>query len=148
MKIRKILLPTDLSGEADRAFGPVGQLAKESGASITLYHVVYDPGVAPHGAPLAPPVQAADLPVLVEQARESIAGKRSGLPEEVPVDVVVESAPDVARAIAQQGSTQGHDLIALSTHGRSGFRRLMLGSVAEAVLRHAHVPVLVFPRAE
>jgi nucleotide-binding universal stress UspA family protein len=39
-------------------------------------------------------------------------------------------------------------LIALSSHGRSGFRRLVMGSVAEAVLRHARVPVLVFPRQE
>jgi nucleotide-binding universal stress UspA family protein len=33
----------------------------------------------------------------------------------------------------------------MATHGRSGLRRLLLGSVAEAVLRHAHVPVIVFP---
>ena len=38
------------------------------------------------------------------------------------------------------------DLIAMSTHGRSGFQRLVLGSVAEGVLRHSDVPVLFFPR--
>ncbi|MFT5462408.1 MAG: nucleotide-binding universal stress UspA family protein [Planctomycetota bacterium] len=40
------------------------------------------------------------------------------------------------------------DLIALSSHGRSGFRRLVLGSVTEQILRHTSVPVMVFPRKD
>ena len=39
-----------------------------------------------------------------------------------------------------------YGMIALSSHGRSGFKRLFMGSVAEQILRHAHVPVLVFPK--
>jgi nucleotide-binding universal stress UspA family protein len=40
------------------------------------------------------------------------------------------------------------DLIAMSTHGRTGFRHLALGSVAEAIIRHATVPVITFPRVK
>ncbi|HXI36431.1 MAG TPA: universal stress protein, partial [Burkholderiales bacterium] len=62
--------------------------------------------------------------------------------------VEVRVAPSVALAIVDEAAQLGCDLIALSSHGRSGFRRLVLGSVTEAVLRRARMPVLVFPRQE
>ena len=64
----------------------------------------------------------------------------------VLIDLEAEAAPNVAEVVCDYADEHGYDLIALSSHGRSGFRRLILGSVAEAILRHAHVPVLVFPR--
>ena len=48
--------------------------------------------------------------------------------------------------LARYAESEGFDLVAVSTHGHSGFRRLIMGSVAEKILRHVHVPVLVFPR--
>lgn len=57
-------------------------------------------------------------------------------------------AGEVAVAIDSEADQRGCDLIVLSTHGRSGLRRLVLGSVAEAVLRHAHMPVLAIPPAK
>ena len=47
-------------------------------------------------------------------------------------------------AILEEAKTGGHDLIALATHGRSGLARILLGSVADKVLRRADVPVLVY----
>ncbi len=148
MSFHKILLTSDLSDESERAFAPVAELARMMGASITLFHVVYDVAVAPHGAPLAPPVHPPDIQEQVEEARQALARHRAKLPEDLAVDVDVLSADNVARAVADYAQEHGHDLIALSTHGRTGFRRLVLGSVAEAVIRHSHVPVLVFPRQE
>ncbi|MCA9721025.1 MAG: universal stress protein, partial [Gemmatimonadetes bacterium] len=52
------------------------------------------------------------------------------------------------QAIAEYARTHEVDLIAMSSHGRTGFRHLVLGSVSEAVIRHADRPVLVFPRGE
>lgn len=52
---------------------------------------------------------------------------------------------DAAACILDEAQAAGHDLIAMATHGRSGFRRFLLGSVTERVARHASCPVLVFP---
>lgn len=146
MNLRHILLTTDLSEEARRAFRPVTALARESGARVTLYSVVLDLRVAPHGAPLAPPLSDPDVDRELELAREGLAAERQQLAAELSVDCVVEVAEDVPKAIARYAADHEVDLIALSTHGRTGFKRLFLGSVAEAVLHHAHVPVLCFPR--
>ncbi len=68
------------------------------------------------------------------------------MPKTLQVKTHVMAAPNVAEAVADYANENDFDLIAISSHGRSGFRRLILGSVAEAILRHSHVPVLVFPR--
>ena len=148
MTFQKILLTTDLSEESERAFAPVAELAAARGATVTLFHVVYDVAVAPHGAPLAPPIHPPDLQEQVEEARAALVRHRVKLPESLPVDLDVVSSDNVARAVADYAAEHGHDLIALSTPGRTGFRRLVLGSVAEAVLRHSHAPVRVFPRQD
>jgi nucleotide-binding universal stress UspA family protein len=52
--------------------------------------------------------------------------------------------PQAAQAILEEAQAQVADVIGLATHGRSGLRRLLLGSVADKVLRGATVPVLVY----
>lgn len=148
MKFSHILLTTDLSDESLRAFGPAADLARENGAKLTLLHVVQDVQVAPHGAPLAPPVSAPDVGNLVDAARQRLEEQKALLGSGVEVDCAVSASPDIAERVAHYAQEHNCDLIALSTHGRTGFRRFVLGSVAEAILRHAHVPVLCFPRSE
>ncbi|MHC4262066.1 MAG: universal stress protein, partial [Planctomycetota bacterium] len=139
-------LTTDLSDESVRAFAPVNELALESGAEVTLLHVVDDVPVPPAGAPLAPPLHAPDLEATAAEARERLGNERERLSPEIEATIDVKISTDPARAIAEAAEEHGADLIAISTHGRTGFRRLVLGSVTEGVVRHAHVPVLVFPR--
>jgi len=146
--MKKLLLTTDLSNEALRPFPAVADMARKLGFSVTLLHVIEDVAIAPHGAPLAPPVHAPSVAGQVEAAREALAAKRETLGSDLEVETAVESGADVARTIADHAREHGFDMIAMSSHGRSGFRRMILGSIAEAVLRHASVPVLVFPRAE
>lgn len=148
MKFSHILLTTDLSDESLRAFAPAADLARESGAKLTLLHIVQDVQVAPHGAPLAPPVSAPDVGNLVDAARQRLNDQKALLGSGIEVDCDVSASPDIAERVASFAKEHDCDLIALSTHGRSGFRRFVLGSVAEAILRHAHVPVLCFPRPE
>ncbi|MAW60854.1 MAG: universal stress protein UspA [Planctomycetes bacterium] len=148
MKFSHILLTTDLSDESLRAFAPAADLARESGAKLTLLHVVQDVQVAPHGAPLAPPVSAPDVGNLVDAARHRLDEQKALLGSGLNVECAVTASPDIAERVASYAKEHGCDLIALSTHGRSGFRRFVLGSVAEAILRHAHVPVMCFPRPE
>ena len=146
MEPKKILLTSDLSEESLRAFLPMATFAASQGAQITLLHVVEDVPVVPHGAPLAPPMHAPSIPALLKDAEQRIIEQASHMPEGLAVDTHVITAPNVAEAVTEYADEHDFDLIALSSHGRSGFRRLILGSVAEAILRHAHVPVLVFPR--
>jgi nucleotide-binding universal stress UspA family protein len=64
----------------------------------------------------------------------------------VPVRTRVAVARHAAEAILEEAAAQASDLIALATHGRGGLKRLLLGSVAEKLLRAAASPVLVYPR--
>lgn len=145
MKIRHVLLTTDLSEEALRAFEPVLELAKTLGARITALHVVQDVQVAPHGAPLAPMASMPDLPRQIKEFRE-VLEKQCATLRGVEVKAEVTSHQSPAKGIVEYAEEHDVDLVALSTHGRTGFRRLALGSVAEEVLRRSHVPVLSFHR--
>lgn len=144
---RRILVTTDLSDDAARSFPKVAELAREQGGRVTLFHVVHDVVIPPPaGVPVATPLHAPE----VGQKRAEAERRLKELGAEhfagLEVDVVTVVAPGAADAIAGYAEEHGYDLVAMSTHGRSGFRRLVLGSVAEAVLRHATVPVLLFPK--
>ena len=54
-------------------------------------------------------------------------------------------AVDVAGTIVAEAQKCGASYVAMATHGRAGLRRLLLGSVAELVIRHSHVPVIIYP---
>jgi nucleotide-binding universal stress UspA family protein len=65
----------------------------------------------------------------------------------VAIDVIVREAPDPPAEILHQADALGADLLVVGSHGRTGFERLLLGSVTEKVLRKATCPVMVVPRA-
>ncbi len=146
MQLARLLLTTDLSAESLRAFAPLAALARAQGSAITLLHVVEDTAFTPRGAAFAPPIhlpgaeedQARAEAWLAEHAKDALG--------ELPLEVRVIRADKPGPAIAKYASEQGFDLIAMSTHGRTGFRAMLVGSVTESVLRHAELPVMVFPR--
>ncbi|MEX1025717.1 MAG: universal stress protein [Planctomycetota bacterium] len=146
MTFRHIVLSTDLSTEASRGFARVEALAKDVGARLTLLHVVEDHVVPPTVAPYAAPAPVTDPHERMEEARRLLEFQRDEAGLEAELAVTVDSS--AARGIVDYAQEAGADLIALSTHGRTGFRRLMLGSVAESVLRHSPLPVLSFPRQQ
>ena len=148
MIIKHILLTTDLSDESQRTFANAVSLAKANDARITLLNVVEDLKVAPHGAPLAPPMGDPEGPALVTAAEAALRKQSEALGDEVDVTCKAILGTSVGEAVADYADENGCDIILISTHGRTGFRRLVLGSGADEVLRHAHVPVLCFPRAD
>ncbi len=148
MPFRKILLTTDLSEESRRAFAPLARFAASQGASVTVLHIVEDVPILPHGAPTAPSQHSPDVSAREDAARKWLSENLADFPDGMIAATEVIRSAKVPEAIAEFAQKGGFGLIGMSTHGRTGFRRMVLGSVAEQVVRHAETPVLVFPRVE
>ena len=140
-----ILLTTDFSSEAERAYAPTLDLARKLGARVTVLHVVQDLLTIPHGAMLAPPQHEPDLSLLVDEAEERLTRLIAQLDTRVQVDGVVRTAENPAKEVAEFASEQQADFVAMASHGRSGLRRVLMGSFAETALHHLATPVIVFP---
>lgn len=136
-----ILVTLDGSTLAERILGPATDLAKASGARITLAHVVSPSAVL--GARILP-ILPGDIRAVVEKAQGYLENVAEGLREqglEVEVKVVEHEAP--ATAICKLSNELGADVLALATHGYGGFKRALLGSVADKVLRGCPLPLLL-----
>lgn len=140
---RHILVPTDGSPLSERALRYAVPLAERHGARLTLLHVAAPllDTIAGGGARVRDP--ALDAVWLAEERKavERIA-KRTRKQPAVQVDVAYRSGRP-APIIADFAATEGADLVVLCTHGRGGFERLWLGSVADALLRQLTVPTLL-----
>lgn len=146
MNLNHILIPTDLSVLSLRPIERAPELFKDR--IVTLMCALEDVPIRAQGAPFAPPMHGSDLPARITQAEiemEEIAKVLSSA-KEVRIEAFGAAVP--ATAITEWAANNDIDLIALSTHGRTGLRRMVLGSVAEKILRHATVPVLTFPAGE
>jgi nucleotide-binding universal stress UspA family protein len=139
--MQKILVATDFSPHSDAALTLALDLAGHYHASVTLLHVCMDPSPAYYagGAYVASPEQVADrVAEAAKQLGELCARTPMG---GVAVDITTRVG-DAATEIVRHAAEHGHDFIVVGTHGRRGFGRLVLGSVAELVVRTAGVPVL------
>jgi nucleotide-binding universal stress UspA family protein len=141
--IRRILCPVDFSEVSTRAFDYAVALARQHGAAVTVLYV------APSPVSDAGPEENGSLVPIDRSARERWAKELRRLTERaagVHADSVIEEGNVVADVLANAATIRA-DLIAMGTHGRSGFERWLLGSVADKVLRKASFPILtVSPR--
>lgn len=145
MNIKHILVATDLSREATSCIPTVAELARGTGARITLLHVAESVDAIPHGAPLAPPLRQAQDPKAMEATRQQLEARGKSFGSDIVVDSKVVTGGNPAEEVTSYAHANEVDLIAVTTHGRTGVRRVVLGSVAEAVIRLSRVPVLVLP---
>ncbi len=143
MDVKRILCPLDFSAPSAHALDQAAQLARWYGARLTVLHVrptvVPHPDISPEGhmAPwLVAELETLRLRVSAACAEAATAG--------VQVDAMT-SAGEPVHEILGHAHTLAADLIVLGTHGLSGFRHLVLGSVTEKVLRRATCPVLTVP---
>jgi len=137
--LRSILFPTDFSDIARRAWPWVEELARATGASVELLHVVHEVRTEREVDP-AIITRAAELIRQDARQRAKTFVASSGLPAS---RVVVHLASGVeADQIVHLAAARRVELVAMGTHGRTGLLRLGLGSVTRRVLHHAPCPVL------
>ncbi|PWT92637.1 MAG: universal stress protein [Blastocatellia bacterium] len=144
MEIRTILLPTDFSECGNFALSYAASLARTFRASIICVNVI-EPIVPTVGySGLAEPLPIADITEQLEDSAERELPKLAECDECEGLDieeVVVHG--EAASEIVRLAKERDVDLIVISSHGRTGLGRIIFGSTAEAVVRHAHCPVLV-----
>ena len=147
-RITRILVPTDFSATADAALDYAYVLAERFNASIELLHVLDDPFVADGMAAEAYISEAPTLrTAMLQEAQERLrhrASTRGGLPA-IKTEVLFGHG---ARTIVEYAAERGVDLVVMGTHGRTGLAPLLLGSVAEQLVRTAPCPVLTVRHVE
>ena len=141
---KKILVPVDGSKISLRGLEEAIQLARELGGKVRLLHVVNELvldtayGADAYGAGILAAMRQEGQAIL--DAAAAVARTQGLDPECVLVESIGGAAADVA---VEQAKEWGADLIVMGTHGRRGFRRFVMGSDAEGVLRSATSPVLL-----
>jgi nucleotide-binding universal stress UspA family protein len=142
IQINNILVPTDFSEPADAAIQYAKALASEFGSRVHLLHVVPEPVAYPWGTELSTFSLANILSESETGALERLQAFASSLG--VPANRIVTQAA-VGRPvdkILDYISTERIDLVVMGTHGRGAVGHLLVGSVAERIVRRSPVPVL------
>ena len=150
----RILLATDGSGEAKLATGTAVDLARMSDSEL---HVVYVLDAAPSLALLYPEATDPEGVEIPDQVLQQDLERRSEQRGREILDAEAESVRSAGGAVAQTHLAMGDapreivhlaedldaGLIVMGSRGRGGIRRALMGSVSDAVVRHAHCPVLI-----
>lgn len=145
-RFSRILVPVDFSEHAIHAVRLAVDLARTYGSKLTLLHV----GVVPHVYSTELGLGGAAAPLFTEMSAQVAREQRHRLervaaeevPEALTTELIVREGFPPEEVLAQVRSGE-HDLVVMGTHGRTGFGRVLLGSVTERVLRECPVPVLV-----
>jgi nucleotide-binding universal stress UspA family protein len=143
-ELRRVLVPLDGSEFSEQILDAVAPLIAELGARVTLLHIMSPRPMLSSGVRERRTIHTREQAIgyLQDVARRY----RENLPDPV-LTALEDSQP--ANVIASLLSVGEYDMVAMATHGRSGLTRLLMGSVAEEVLRHVEKPVLLFrPRVQ
>jgi universal stress protein A len=147
MDIRHILSPTDFSDYSKKAISDAFELARTFGATLSLLHVL-EP--SPYLGEFTLPTMGEEL--LGDLERQASAALAQVLPEAQQAKIEVTRAVAIgspSQKIVETAEAEHVDLIVMATHGRTGLSHLLIGSVAERVVRTAPCPVLTIrPPAE
>jgi nucleotide-binding universal stress UspA family protein len=148
IEFKRVLCPVDFSEPSHVGLRTAVELAARFSAELLVVHVV-------------PPVPIAVVPVAApafdvanyqsELTKSAEEGVKSMIKDHVPTGIHTRSmvlSGEPSREIAAIADTERADIIVMATHGESGWRRFMFGSVAEKVVRVARCPVLTVPEPE
>ena len=148
MGIRRILIPIDYSQNSQAALAYGAELAQSFGASVDIVHVWDRPTYVTDAVMVQRPGEA-HKPIgelIRENAQKDMDEFLSGIT--LPSGVASNSrllSGDPSTTLLAELKKGEHDLVVLSTHGRTGFAHLLLGSIAEKLVRLSPVPVLTVP---
>lgn len=143
LKLKKILVPLDFSDTSEKALQYAVAFAKQFGSKITLLHVI-EPLPYPGDLTYLPLGEV--IPCEPAKARLREIAQKAIDPELLEQTLVRIGLPfEIITAVAQQEKA---DLIIITTNGRTGLKRVFLGSTAERVVRHAQCPVLTVREKE
>ncbi|MEZ4226436.1 MAG: universal stress protein [Polyangiaceae bacterium] len=142
--MKRILVPVDFSACSRLALARAAELAKAFGATVDLLHVWESPAFV---APEAMVGVSGGTQTLADLAREHAESAMkeflaSAQGEGFTVGKTLVKQGDPAKVIVETAEADNYDLVALGTHGRTGLSHLLLGSVAEKVVRRSRRPVL------
>ncbi|MBP8002808.1 MAG: universal stress protein [Chloroflexi bacterium] len=138
---KKILVPLDGSPLAEAVLPHAQALAQSEGAELVLLRVAVDPGA--EFAFADPALAAGIIQEMEEETKAYMAGIAARMKEAgYLASTMMREGPIAETILAVAEETQA-DVIAMSTHGRSGLSRWLMGSIADRVVKHSHVPVMV-----
>ena len=147
IRLTKILVPTDFSEPSATALCYGLTLARTFGASLHVLHAVEEPlaqGWDGYGLPTLPELRAQVL----ADAQRRLEGAVPALERDRQATELVTCMGDPYREIVAFAKARQVDVIVMGTHGRGGMAHLLLGSVAEKVVRGAPCPVLTVRQPE
>ena len=145
MSFEQILVPYDASSYANHAFDDALKIAEKFGSKITVLTVLGTKVEQSTGISLERAIE-------IQEGHEDVATKilkdLEGLAKEKGVEfsfkVIYEPSP--YKGIVNFSNSNSMDLIVMGTHGRSGIKKALLGSVASGVVEHANCPVLIIKK--
>ena len=140
-KHERILAPIDGSDYSEKALDQAISLAKECASKLYLLTVVYQN-----------PEYFTEVPALSEQqgkeAREFLErARKKAAKENVPCELLIHTGEQPHEFIIQEARDKKIDLIVMGSHGRTGLKRMLMGSVTAKVIGYAPCAVMVIPRA-
>lgn len=139
LQMKTILLATDLSESSKIAFSLACSLGRDHGAKLIVLHAV---PTGTHEALLMAQLGQGDSAAEFRDEIQHELHDFHPAPADVSIEYqMVKGSP--TSAIVQKAKETGCDLIVMGTHGRTGLKRVLMGSVAEHVMRSAPCPVLV-----
>jgi nucleotide-binding universal stress UspA family protein len=147
-RFRRILVPIDGSTTSSAILQPVAELARAIGATVTLARVVepvpiyvFDPNIPAYATPA---IDDAATRQVADEVRKDLTSLAERIENEygLRLETIVEVAKHVGPALVRLAIAERADLVAMTTHGRRA-SRLVLGSVADKLLRGSRLPLLV-----
>lgn len=141
MNAKKIVFPTDFSTSSDAALEHAAGLARDMGAQLLIVHVE-EPPLAYGGGEMYYGVPEPDHSA-VEKMLSKVKPRTADVKFEHHL-LIGSPADEIVRFAEHENA----DLIVMGTHGRSGLWRMLMGSVAEAVVRRASCPVFTFKQPQ
>jgi nucleotide-binding universal stress UspA family protein len=142
LPFKKVLCPTDFSAPSCEAVSAASEVARMFSAPLVLVHVVQPlPAAAAAASGYPIDVEALESALVKHATQQLHEFARTHVAKDVRT-VVRAVRGSVAAQILDVASDEGVDLIVISTHGETGLRHVLLGSVAEKVVRTAACPVL------